>query len=690
MGSQQPTNGRLDGWKAISDYLGWHVRTVMRWEEQKGLPVHRVPGGQRHAVYAYKNEIDGWLKLGEGLLTATQPEESAIRGDSPEVSESSLPRHLDGIVAPKISSAVRPQNASWIARHGKQFVLASGVAILVSICGFTLHSLGFSKHFRIINVTQITDDGAMKRGLVTDGTTLYFGEYRDGKVGLLSIPVAGGPVREIRTPFTMVFPTDISADGKKLLILAGQGTEVERSLWILRLLDGDLNQVGTAAYHSASWSPDGNAIALASQNAVYLTTDQGKTIRSLQTFDGIPEAVQWSKDGSRLRIELRDPKTMTFAFWELAFDRPSNYDISSLTPLKADLTETFDGSMSIDESGRSFVVGGEGILAFAADRFPLHRFTLLDLKVPLRGVNDVTLDWRVKRLFATASSTVEQSTHKPHAEFLLFDQSSQGYRPFLPGGGGEFIDFSRDGQWITYKSTTEKALYISRADGSETRMMNVPAGEIELPRWSPDGKRIAFMESLPNKPFRIFVISANGGTPKEAGVGADSQGAPTWSPDGRMLAYGSVECQETKTCAIHKIDLATGLESTVPDSEGLGTARWSPDGRFIAALDPVRHLVMLFSEQRHRWREIANGVNGNDLSWSADSRYLFANRPTGDQPQIIRISIRDGKIDTAVDLSKLSKLQGRFDSWFAIGPDNAIILSREMSSNEIYSISYED
>src|ERR1035438_5515581 len=58
-------NGRLDGWKAISDHLGWHVRTVMRWELQRGLPIHRVPGGQRHAVYAFPQELNEWLKSGQ-------------------------------------------------------------------------------------------------------------------------------------------------------------------------------------------------------------------------------------------------------------------------------------------------------------------------------------------------------------------------------------------------------------------------------------------------------------------------------------------------------------------------------------------------------------------------------------------------------------------------------------------------
>jgi len=52
---------RLDSWKDIATYLRRDVRTVIRWEQQRGLPVRRVPGGGRKAVFAYSAELDAWL-----------------------------------------------------------------------------------------------------------------------------------------------------------------------------------------------------------------------------------------------------------------------------------------------------------------------------------------------------------------------------------------------------------------------------------------------------------------------------------------------------------------------------------------------------------------------------------------------------------------------------------------------------
>ena len=53
---------RLDGWKTIASYLDKAERTVKRWEADRGLPIHRVPGGGRAAVYAIAAELDAWLE----------------------------------------------------------------------------------------------------------------------------------------------------------------------------------------------------------------------------------------------------------------------------------------------------------------------------------------------------------------------------------------------------------------------------------------------------------------------------------------------------------------------------------------------------------------------------------------------------------------------------------------------------
>ena len=52
---------RLDSWKEIASFLHRDARTVRRWERERRLPVHRVPGGERSGVFAYVNELESWL-----------------------------------------------------------------------------------------------------------------------------------------------------------------------------------------------------------------------------------------------------------------------------------------------------------------------------------------------------------------------------------------------------------------------------------------------------------------------------------------------------------------------------------------------------------------------------------------------------------------------------------------------------
>src|SRR6266571_94924 len=52
---------RLDSWKQIASHFGKSERTVRRWQQIEGLPVHRHLHQQRGSVWAYRAELDQWL-----------------------------------------------------------------------------------------------------------------------------------------------------------------------------------------------------------------------------------------------------------------------------------------------------------------------------------------------------------------------------------------------------------------------------------------------------------------------------------------------------------------------------------------------------------------------------------------------------------------------------------------------------
>ncbi|OGD18118.1 MAG: hypothetical protein A2W03_14700 [Candidatus Aminicenantes bacterium RBG_16_63_16] len=50
----------LDGWKSISAYLGRSGRTCRKWEQELGLPVHRLDDSASAHVFAYADELERW------------------------------------------------------------------------------------------------------------------------------------------------------------------------------------------------------------------------------------------------------------------------------------------------------------------------------------------------------------------------------------------------------------------------------------------------------------------------------------------------------------------------------------------------------------------------------------------------------------------------------------------------------
>jgi tetratricopeptide (TPR) repeat protein len=117
----EKTNGRkLDTWKEIAAFFARDERTVKRWEKERGLPVHRLPGGRRGTVYAFDEELTGWLRTPHNAEAFEQP---AI--NEPELS---LPVAVETAQIPKVSKW-----RSWSMYAGG---LAVGLLLLFGLSHF--------------------------------------------------------------------------------------------------------------------------------------------------------------------------------------------------------------------------------------------------------------------------------------------------------------------------------------------------------------------------------------------------------------------------------------------------------------------------------------------------------------------------------------------------------------------------
>jgi dipeptidyl aminopeptidase/acylaminoacyl peptidase len=107
-------------------------------------------------------------------------------------------------------------------------------------------------------------------------------------------------------------------------------------------------------------------------------------------------------------------------------------------------------------------------------------------------------------------------------------------------------------------------------------------------QFSPDGMRVAFVVTEPPKGERrarhIWIYEKKSGVVRQFTYSAKDESSPRWSPDGKQLAFLSNRDDQQQIYAMH----ADGGEaaSLTKGKRSVQSFAWSPDGRQIAFLAP--------------------------------------------------------------------------------------------------------
>ena len=535
---------------------------------------------------------------------------------------------------------------------------------------------------RVVGSTQITNDGTLKIApTLTDGSRLYFMAIAQGNV-LYQVSVSGGGIAPISEPFPglIAYLGGLSPSGSELLVQTQEGSQAEGPVWIVPTLGGSRHRLGSIVSSDATWSPDGQSLAFASRGNLNLALRDGTGPHTIFTVTGTPSWIRWAPDGNKLRFTVSDPKTGSQSLWEAGTDGADPHPLLpgwNNPPSECCGNWTSDGRYFVFQSthrGRSDVwaIREKRTLLDKPSREPVQLTAgPMDFQGPVPSKDG-------KKLFVVGWLR--------RSELARYDVKSQQFVPFMSGMSADGLAFSKDGQWVTYTSVPEGDLWRSKVDGSEKLQLTFPPLIAYQPRWSPDGKRVAFQGQRPGQPWKMYLVSAEGGEGEEVMTGLGDVG---WSPDGSSLIFqsGMEDFASTSPRAVQFMDLKTRQISALAGSEGLYSPRWSPDGSYISALQVGPEVLHIYDVRSKKWTKLTDIAVGFPI-WSRDSKYIYFDSIES-VPNLYRVRIADHSLEKVANLRGI-RLAPTFGGYLTgLAPDDSPLVARDVGSQEIYALDLE-
>jgi Tol biopolymer transport system component len=429
-----------------------------------------------------------------------------------------------------------------------------------------------------VNLTEDSLDDDTQPAFSPDGERIAFRSERESG-GIFVMGATGENVKRL---------TDFghnpawSPDGSEIVVTTGwflrpedAGTSVFGQLFRVNVATGAKRLITgqTENAKQPDWSPHGDRVAY------WHITGGQRDISTVAASGGDPVSVTndpyvdwnpvWSPDGTYLYFSSDRGGSMNL--WRVRIDEKSGKTLAALEPVTTPSPSS--GFVSFSRDGRQ--------LAYV----------------------QLARNWNVYKV-----------TFDPSREAIVGQTVAvtQGSRELA------FPDVSPDGQWIAFTSRLKpEDVFTVKTDGTGLRQLTDDVFQDRTPRWSPDGKRIAFMSNRTGN-WQVWTIKPDGSALEQlTDAPGNGAAAPTWSPDGARLLGQPL--RGARSFVIH-----TGKPwkdqspEPLPISElgaGFNAWSWSADGRKLAG---------------HLWRE--DGSSQGIAVYSFESQKYERLAPVGDWP----------------------------------------------------------
>ncbi len=157
--------------------------------------------------------------------------------------------------------------------------------------------------------------------------------------------------------------------------------------------------------------------------------------------------------------------------------------------------------------------------------------------------------------------------------------------------------------------------------GGDAVPLTTLSGDEWWPRWSPDGREIAFYAAAPRSPdnSQVMVMPAEGGPPSALTNSPGRNGWPAWSPSGLAIAFQSDRTGSFRLWLLSRDRVGGAWHEAVQLTDfGCFPTAWAPDGSGVLCDDygkdrPRRDLVLVTPQGRTVWRRDDRATYGLDL-----------------------------------------------------------------------------
>jgi dipeptidyl aminopeptidase/acylaminoacyl peptidase len=287
------------------------------------------------------------------------------------------------------------------------------------------------------------------------------------------------------------------------------------------------------------------------------------------------------------QIDVKEDKPGASHIWTVGIDGHNERQITSSTDSESSPRFSPDGRYLSFTSERPGAAKGEQV--WLLDRRGGEAFQLTEMKGRLQGYEWAPDSQRLALVVrdpdpdapeegAGAPATPRKAPKPIVIDRYKFKQDVQGY--LLSG----------------------RHTYIYLFDIASKKFERLTAGKADesSPSWSPDGTRIAFMSNRNEDPDRepssqLFVVDAKASSTEKALTPVTSRGGrgkPEWSPDGKRIAFLEGDDKKYGAYGMEHLTIVAADGSTPPQrvaasealDRGISQPRWGEDGKNIYAI----------------------------------------------------------------------------------------------------------